>query len=126
LGHLLIYGELSASAHHARETDHKPLPKEIATNFVFGTEDHHLLKRHPLFYGLQLYRVRAKYHDTRVKFANAAGAVVSCAHLYHALKRENLLTNLWPDMELFLKLHDGGRLFAGCVPHDPKVYLFQY
>jgi hypothetical protein len=95
-------------------------------DYNFVSESHHLLKYHPLSCGIKLYAVRAKYHDLSVKYANAAGTVISCAHLYHALKTEKFLASTWPDMELFLHIHESDQIFAGCVPRKPRAYLFQY
>jgi hypothetical protein len=101
-------------------TNTQPLDSDVTP------ESYYLLKRHPLSCGLKLYAVRAMYHDLSVKFANAAGTVISCAHLYHALKNERLLTGTWPDMELFLHMQEGDHVFGGPVPRNPKEYLFQY
>ncbi|KAK5202896.1 hypothetical protein LTR41_011365 [Exophiala xenobiotica] len=99
---------------------------ESPEGIVFGTADHQLLKVHPLTCGLWLYTLRARYHDLGVRLANAQETIVSCAHIYHALRREGILHETWPDMEMLLDIHDLEQVFAGPVPQKPIQYVTQY
>ena len=88
-------------------------------NYTFQIKSHHLLSSHPLQCGLEIYAMKAIYHDMSIAFINATGAVFSSAHLYRALQCENLLQSQWADMELFLQMQDHGKLFAEeTIPRD--------
>ena len=74
--------------------------------FSDSIQPHQLLKGHPLRCGLMAFALKAKYQSVSVPFANARGAIMSCAHLYIALRSEKVLQHEWKDMELLLSIQD--------------------
>lgn len=61
-------------------------------------ESFRLLRWHPLFCGLLVYRFKISFQEAGLLFAGAWGSTM--LHLYNALQQEKLLTNKWKDMDL--------------------------
>ena len=81
------------------------------------------LKNHPLYCGLLSYSIRALAQEAGIAFANACGSVLHCAHLYSALRREELMTSVWSDMDLVLHMHPPEHIFIGEPPTAIDGYL---
>lgn len=64
------------------------------------------LKNHPWYCGLLLCYIKVLAQKASIAFVNTLGSILSGAHLYHALRQEGLLTNVWPDMDLALLMHE--------------------
>lgn len=54
-----------------------------------------------------------------VRFANADENIVGCAHVFHALKREGFLHEMWLNMELLLQIQNAEHIFTVQVPQAP-------
>lgn len=94
---------------------------------VFGLrpgEMFKLMKWHPLLCGMFVYNLKARYLELSLSFQAAWGSVMYSAHLYNALRHEELLDREWEDMELVMNWHD--EIFVGEPPNKPEDYLKRF
>lgn len=85
-----------------------------------------LLKHHPWYCGLLSYCIKASVQEISIAFVNAWGSVLYSAHLYNALRQENLLSNLWQDMDLALLMHRTQNMFIGDFPKTVDDYFKRF
>ncbi|CAH0045823.1 unnamed protein product [Clonostachys solani] len=76
-------------------------------------ELHRILIYSPVLAGLYLYRTRYEMWDAGIAIANAWGSISYTAHLYNALRHQNLVEGLWPDMDLTLSLLGESSVWVG-------------
>ncbi|KAK7211735.1 hypothetical protein V2G26_018913 [Clonostachys chloroleuca] len=79
-------------------------------------ELHRILIYSPVLAGLYLYRTRYDMWDAGIAIANAWGSITYTAHLYNALRHQNLVQGLWPDMDLTLSLFGESSVWVGERP----------
>lgn len=83
----------------ASEWDTDPVDRYKADQGL-PTEPNQFLRRHPLYCGVWVHEMRARFHEAGVSFASAFGYVHQTYQLYHALQQERLLGpfGYWVDM----------------------------
>ncbi|KAG8169909.1 hypothetical protein KVR01_000654 [Diaporthe batatas] len=83
------------------------------------------LRRHPLYCGVWVHEMRARFHEAGVCFASAFGYVHQMYQLYHALRQEKLLGPLsfWRDMVSLFQMQEQATFFVGDVPNTAQEYL---
>ncbi|KAH7079740.1 hypothetical protein FB567DRAFT_607183 [Paraphoma chrysanthemicola] len=89
-------------------------------------EPYYFFRQHPWQCGLWQYNIQIQNQVMDIGFVNACGSVMYCAHLYNAVRKENLLTTPWPDMDLALELRSPTDFFVSGVPDNPKDYLTRF
>lgn len=89
----------------AAEWDNDPLARYKTERGIPG-ESNQFLRRHPLYCGVWVHDMRARFHEAGVDFASAFGYVHQTYQLYHALRQEKLLGTLafWRDMESLFQM----------------------
>lgn len=85
-------------------------------------EQHRFHKIHPWRCGMQIFAIRACFHERSLLWVNARSSILACAHLYNALKEEGMIRSSWRDMFLFETIQDTQHLFAGSPPGNPEQY----
>lgn len=84
-----------------------------------------LLQQCPTLCGIWLFVLRYLTQSVSIGLANAFGSIISVAHLYNALRREETLKSAWKDMEVVRNLQSSAILYAGETPTAPEEYLRQ-
>lgn len=76
----------------ASQWDTDPIARYM-TEHGFGDKQikFKFLRRHPLYCGVWVHEMRARFHEAGVNFASAFGYVHQTYQLYHALQQERLL-----------------------------------
>lgn len=89
----------------ASEWDSDPIAR-YKTEHGFPAEPKQFLRRHPLYCGVWMHEMRARFHEAGVNFASAFGYVHQTYQLYHALKQERLLGPFayWMDMLVLFEI----------------------
>jgi hypothetical protein len=87
---------------------------------------YYFFHQHPWLCGLWKYYIQIQFQTLAVGFINAWGSVLCCAHLYNAVRHEDLLTRRWPDMELALVVRQYKGIFVGDAPKQPEDYLKRF
>ncbi|RYP11867.1 hypothetical protein DL767_011270 [Monosporascus sp. MG133] len=86
-----------------------------------------LPQRHPLLCGVLLAQIFSESHSLGIDYANASGAVLRMAHLYHAARVSHYLDTAWPQMERVMAVQRTQALFVGSErPTDPKQVFPRY
>lgn len=76
----------------ASEWDTDPIARYMTEHgFKADTLKFKFLRRHPLYCGVWVHDLRARFHEAGVKFASAFGYIHQTYQLYHALQQERLL-----------------------------------
>lgn len=89
----------------ATEWDNDPVARYKAERGV-PAEPNQFLRRHPLYCGVWVHDIRARFHEAGIDFASAFGYVHQTYQLYHALRQEKLLGTLafWRDMQSLFQM----------------------
>ena len=82
-----------------------------------------LLPFHPLGCGLLQFYLHMRLQESGIILALAWGSIMYVAHLYHACRVGGYMDDIWPDMELILKIHTPEQVFAGRAPQTPEESL---
>ncbi|KAI9374303.1 hypothetical protein BJX61DRAFT_319974 [Aspergillus egyptiacus] len=115
---------LASINHHIGWLQHDPTPTKMklpGPTPIIEREPHELLKRHPVFCGILLFKLRMQFQATGIGFVSYSSSILYAAHLYNALVQEELLQKSWTDMDVLLSLHGEG-LFVGGRPKPTDNY----
>ena len=82
-----------------------------------------LFKCHPVLCGVFQFKLYTFIQHLSLEFINVNQTVLMVAHLYEACRQGGYLTQIWPDMELFMNIHVRERMFAGRIPQTPAESL---
>ena len=80
----------------------------------------------PVTCGLFQSALLLRFQQRGMANANATEYISAVAHLYNAAKNEQLLGELWPDMEEIISLHGPDDIFLGQPPRNSAQYLSSY
>ncbi|KAI0147263.1 hypothetical protein GGR57DRAFT_494006 [Xylariaceae sp. FL1272] len=97
-------------------------------------EPNRILRMSPVLSGLMLFKFRAEVRDIALATINAWGSVTYTAHLYNALSKERLLTDvngkarpLWPDMDVLRSLLlEDDQILVGGAPNKADEYFKEF
>ncbi|KAI1262316.1 hypothetical protein F5Y18DRAFT_397995 [Xylariaceae sp. FL1019] len=91
-------------------------------------QGHRLFRMSPVISGLFLYHFRSRYHEVSLAVADAWGSIQYCAHLYHAIRQENLLpSDRWTDMDIVTtNLGNESFYIGGEAPKTPEEYFNKF
>ncbi|KAK3335184.1 hypothetical protein B0T19DRAFT_351766 [Cercophora scortea] len=87
------------------------------------------LQLNPLYCGLWIHDMRARFHCTGIGFNAVWGGILYMGHLYNAFTVDPLTSSRvvgreWHDMELMYRLQGGkDKFFSGQPPTDPSGYF---
>ncbi|GAB7338260.1 hypothetical protein MBLNU457_4586t2 [Dothideomycetes sp. NU457] len=87
---------------------------------------HELLKQYPGLCGVWLFKIRLTIQRVGINFTNAWGSMSPCAHLYNAVRHEQLLESAWPGMERAMVLHKSDKIFIGEPPNAIEDYFKRF
>jgi hypothetical protein len=80
-------------------------------------KDFHLLRNHPLLCGTVCFQIRQNLQTFGIILDDCWGAIRFSAHLYNAVRQENLCTQVWQSMDYILQSHLLD-IFLGGLPKD--------
>ncbi|KAF2842359.1 hypothetical protein M501DRAFT_1055063 [Patellaria atrata CBS 101060] len=101
------------------------LPSEIPT----GLEHEPLswllevLTNHPWQCGLIRYCLQMNVQEVGLRIASTWGSIIFSAHLYNAVRQEQILEERWKDMDTLMVIHGQNAFFPGGVPKTPPDYV---
>ncbi|KAH8881079.1 hypothetical protein GQ53DRAFT_889086 [Thozetella sp. PMI_491] len=88
------------------------------------TKSHRIFRMSPVISGLVLYHLRYLHREVGVAFANATGSIQHCQHLYNATRRQGILTDIWPDMEVVYENFGAESFYVGGeAPQEPAGFF---
>lgn len=85
-----------------------------------------LFKEHPLLCGLMLFDFQIALQEAGLHDANQSISILSCAHLYNAVQKTNLLSRQWEDLEHILSSHRAGEFFLRSQPDTLSAFVRQW
>lgn len=89
-------------------------------------EKHYMMKQNPLLAGLVLFHFRAGALENGLDVVNSWGTLAVPAHLYNAIRQENISDRTWPDMEILFKTLGESRFFPGGKPTRGDTFFDRY
>jgi hypothetical protein len=117
------WGVVDALGLDTRDDFHARARPDLMSRILYGKpEPYFLLRRHPIFCGLLVFRFSFAMQELGVTLANHWGATMAAAHIYNAVKSEIPDRLPWQDMETFISIHQAKHIFVGERPREPKEY----
>lgn len=80
-----------------------------------------LLSHHPLFCGLLIFVFTLKFQQISFLCETKNGVIMAAAHLYNAVRQDEILEILWPDMDLLIRHQTEEKVFLGQAPTTPDM-----
>ncbi|KAH4204566.1 hypothetical protein HBI81_215390 [Parastagonospora nodorum] len=85
-----------------------------------------LYRRHPWMCGVWKYYAQMRFHEISIVLVNAWGSIMSCAHLYNAMRRGTPREAMWKDFEVMAARQDAKTFFLGDAPESADDCLERY
>ncbi|KAI1456575.1 hypothetical protein F4805DRAFT_475702 [Annulohypoxylon moriforme] len=82
-------------------------------NTVVSPRNSQFLKRNPLLCGLTVFFFQSELEEFGVNLLNTDPTMIASAHLYNALRKEQLLGQPWQDLELLMTVLPKSAFFVG-------------
>lgn len=79
----------------------------------------------PLLSGKLVLKLAVLQEEAGIDLANHHMSIMAVAHLYNALRKLQLTSIEWPEMERIIELHSQA-LFANDIPDDPEAMFHRY